>query len=58
MQFRIQEQYLITQWSHVEANSKAEAIEIIEGRNACIDYYKEINCIHENTYWDTLEEVV
>lgn len=54
--FRIKEEYLITQWTYVKADSKEEAIDKLYKD----EHYREVEIEneHHQTYWNSLEELV
>lgn len=54
--YRIKEEYLLTQWTYIDAESEEKAIKILEDFDF-ENWTEEIECEHQKTFWDSLEEV-
>lgn len=58
MKYKVKEKYTIEVWTYVEADSKEEAIKKLEdGGMDDPDFENPIREDHQETYWDTMQEV-
>lgn len=53
--FRIKEEYLVTQWTYIKADTKEEATEKLYNEETYEEV--EIDCELVQTDWESLEEV-
>lgn len=58
MKYKVKEKYTVEVWTYVEADSKEEAIKKLEdGGMDDPDFENPIGEDHQETFWDTMQEV-